>query len=305
MELLQLHYFRTVARLEHMTRAAQELRIAQPALSKTIARLEEDIGVPLFDRQGRQIKLNMFGRAFLEKAETALNALEEGKRQVTDMAGMAQGSIYLATPTMNRLSGPVGAFLAKHPDIQFHLSQTTADEIASLLESGQIDFSFSALPINRVGISEMPILNEEVFLAVPSNHRFAGRSSIVLQEVANDPFIGYKQEHVYRQRDDDIFTRAGITPNYVCDVNEPSAKISLIRAGLGIAFVGACNKSDEASLEPLSLLRIDSPVCKSSFQLAWHEKHYLSQAALAFRDFIVAYYGESQHLQPEDKGSQP
>lgn len=64
MELLQLQYFRTVARMEHMTKAAKELRIAQPALSKTIARLEEDLGVPLFDRQNRQIKLNEFGRAF-------------------------------------------------------------------------------------------------------------------------------------------------------------------------------------------------------------------------------------------------
>lgn len=64
MEMLQLEYFRTVARLEHMTRAAQELHIAQPALSKTISRLEEDLGVPLFDRQNRQIRLNAFGKAF-------------------------------------------------------------------------------------------------------------------------------------------------------------------------------------------------------------------------------------------------
>ncbi|WP_152392233.1 LysR family transcriptional regulator [Paenibacillus guangzhouensis] len=301
MELLQLQYFRTVARLEHMTRAAQELRVAQPALSKTIARLEEDVGVPLFDRLGRQIKLNMFGRVFLEKAEAALHLLEEGKRQVNDMAGMAQGSIYVATPTMNRLSSPVGAFLAKFPDIQFHLSQTTTEEIPPLLESGQIDFSFSGLPINRPGIYELPIMKEEVFLAVPSNHKFAERTHISMQEVANEPFIGYKLDHVYRQRDDDIFKRAGLIPNYVCDVNEPSAKLSLIRAGLGIAFIGACNKSDDASLGDLTLLTIDSPSFKSSFQLAWHEKHYLSRAAQAFRDFIIAYYQNSEPLQAEQE----
>lgn len=64
MELLQLKYFQTVARLEHMTKAAEELHIAQPSLSKTIARLEKDLGVPLFDRQGRQITLNSFGKYF-------------------------------------------------------------------------------------------------------------------------------------------------------------------------------------------------------------------------------------------------
>lgn len=67
MELLQLEYFLTVAKLEHMTKAAQELRIAQPALSKTIARLEQDLGVPLFDRQGRKIRLNPYGQAFMKK----------------------------------------------------------------------------------------------------------------------------------------------------------------------------------------------------------------------------------------------
>ena len=82
MELLQLHYFQTVARMEHMTKAAKELRIAQPALSKTIARLEEDLGVQLFDRQNRQIKLNSFRKAFLKSVDTALSALEEGKRGV-------------------------------------------------------------------------------------------------------------------------------------------------------------------------------------------------------------------------------
>lgn len=81
MELLQLYYFRTVAKNQHMTNAAEELRIAQPALSKTIARLEEDLGVPLFDRQGRSIKLNTFGQAFLRKVETALNALEDGRKR--------------------------------------------------------------------------------------------------------------------------------------------------------------------------------------------------------------------------------
>lgn len=92
MELLQLHYFQTVARMEHMTKAAKELRIAQPALSKTIARLEEDLGVPLFDRQSRQIKLNSFGKAFLKSVDTALSALEEGRREVSDLAGMERGA---------------------------------------------------------------------------------------------------------------------------------------------------------------------------------------------------------------------
>ncbi|RCW45433.1 LysR family transcriptional regulator [Paenibacillus prosopidis] len=301
MELLQLHYFRTVARLEHMTKAAQELHIAQPALSKTIARLEEDLGVPLFDRQGRQIRLNTFGKAFLAKAETALTALEEGRRELADLAGMERGSIHLAAPTLNRLSGLIGDFLTLHPEVQFHLAQASTEEMVQQLENGQIDFCFTALPIGRPGIHELPVLNEEVFLAVPPGHRLASRTSINLSEVADESFIGYKKENIFRKRDDEIFEKAGITPNIVCEINEPSAKASLIKAGLGIAFVGACNRSDEAPPLPFVLLHIDNPRCQSSFQLAWHEKHYLSKAACEFRDFAVQYFAGKRGQNPFDK----
>src|SRR5919201_1751528 len=80
MDLLQLHYFRTVARLEHVTRAAEELRVAQPALSKTIARLEAELAVPLFERLGRRGALNAFGRAFLPHVERIFMGMEDGRQ---------------------------------------------------------------------------------------------------------------------------------------------------------------------------------------------------------------------------------
>lgn len=94
MELLQLKYFQTVARLEHMTKAAEELHIAQPSLSKTIARLEKDLGVPLFDRQGRQITLNPFGKVFLKRVERIFHELSEGEREIKDLANLQQRLYY-------------------------------------------------------------------------------------------------------------------------------------------------------------------------------------------------------------------
>lgn len=88
MDLLQLKYFQKVPRLEHMTKAAHELHIAQPALSMMIARLENDLGVPLFDRHGRQIRLNAYGKALLIKVEKALL----GRREITEMSGLEDGA---------------------------------------------------------------------------------------------------------------------------------------------------------------------------------------------------------------------
>lgn len=86
MELLQLQYFLTVARLEHVTEAARSLHVTQSSLSKTIQRLEEDLGVPLFDRTGRKLRLNEFGSRFLHRAERALFELEQGKQELSDLS---------------------------------------------------------------------------------------------------------------------------------------------------------------------------------------------------------------------------
>lgn len=286
MELLQLRYFRTVAKMEHMTRAAQELCIAQPALSKTIARLEEDVGVPLFDRQGGRIRLNTFGKAFLDRVEKALTLLDEGQKEVAELAGLEHGSIHLATSTLDRLSEPLSDFLSHHPEVNFRITQATTEEIAYLLETGEVDICFTALPIERPGFAQATVLNEDVYLAVPQGHRFADRISVHLSEVADEPFIGYKEEFLFQKMNDMFFRQAGITPNFVCRVDEPTAVASLVRAGLGVALFGCKSREDSK----LTLLSIESPVCQRHFQIIWHEKRYLSLAARKFRDFIIQYF---------------
>lgn len=286
MELLQLRYFRTVAKMEHMTRAAQELCIAQPALSKTIARLEEDVGVPLFDRQGGRIRLNTFGKAFLDRVEKALTLLDEGRKEVAELAGLEHGSIHLATSTLDRLSEPLNDFLSHHPEVNFRITQATTEEIAYLLETGEVDICFTAQPIERPRFAQVTVLNEDVYLAVPQGHRFADRISVHLSEVADEPFIGYKESFLFQKMNDMFFRQAGITPNFVCRVDEPTAVASLVRAGLGVALFG-CKSGEDSKL---TLLSIESPVCQRHFQIIWHEKRYLSLAARKFRDFVIQYF---------------
>lgn len=293
MELLQLQYFQKVAKLEHMTKAAKELHIAQPALSKTIARLEEDLGVPLFDRYNRQIKLNEMGKAFLSKVETALNALEEGRREVADLAGIERGSIHLATTTLNRLSQPLGAFRARYPEVHFRITQISPSDLKNLvriLEQGDIDLCFTAATMDTEGIKEVPILKADVYLALPPGHRFAGRQSISLHEIADEPFVEYKTGHPLRKTNADILGRAGIRPNIVCEVEEPAAMMSLVQAGLGVSFIPRC-KMDESL--PFPTLRIDDFACERLYYLAWLEKRYLSLAARRFQSFLVAYFAEN------------
>ncbi|WP_276356666.1 LysR family transcriptional regulator [Cohnella caldifontis] len=291
MELLQLQYFQTVARLEHMTKAAEELRVAQPALSKTIARLESDLGVPLFDRTNRQIRLNAFGRAFLGKVDTALAALEEGRKEVADLAGMERGSIHLATNTLHRVTHSLGVFRARHPEVNFRIVQvapSSTEEMVRLLESGEADLCFTAAPLDRPGIREIAVLNAEILLAVPPGHRFEGTGSIRLADAAGEPFIEYRAGHPFRGANDAFCQKAGIRRNVVCEVEEPSALAELVQAGLGVALV----PGRQEAKQPFWQVRIEEPSWHRAFNLAWQDKRYLSLAARRFRDFLVEYFAE-------------
>src|SRR5690348_11700104 len=121
MELTQLRYFQTVARLQHMTQAAREINIAQPSLSQAIAKLEDELGAPLFERRGRNIRLNAFGKAFLVWVERATNALDAGKREVADLAGLEHGVIKLGFHTMHAFTEPLRLFQRRYPNVAFRL----------------------------------------------------------------------------------------------------------------------------------------------------------------------------------------
>lgn len=292
MELLQLHYFRTVAALEHMTKAAEQLHVAQPALSKTISRLEEDLGVPLFDRANRQIRLNPFGKAYLAKVEAALSLLEEGKKEVMDMAGLERGTIRIATNALNRLTPAISAFRERYPDIRFRINQIAPAEsyrIEMLLKQGDADLGFGPLSFHKPTIRECPVLHTEVYLAVPHGHRFERLSDIALVQAADEPFIEYKPGHPFREVNDAISRRAGIQRTIVCEVEEPAALGSLVQAGLGVAFVPGC-RGDEVT--QYTLLPIQGTDNRRAFSVLWNEARYLPKAVREFQRFLIEFFSD-------------
>jgi len=289
MDLLQLEYFRTVARREHMTRAAEELGIAQSGLSTTIARLEDDLGVPLFDRQGRRIRLNPFGRAFLERVDRALAQLEDGRREVADLAGLEHGEVAFAATTLRWVPELLHAFLARHPHVRFRLIQAETAAMRQQLTRGESDLCLASLPLDGPGIQAVPVLTEEILLAVPATHRLAERGRIRLGEVADEPFISLKPGSDLRELTDQFCRQAGFAPRTVCEVDEPAVIRKLVRAGLGVAFLPAVSWRVVGELDPVPL-HIAAPPCQRILRLVWREDRYLSVAAQQFRQFVIEYF---------------
>ena len=291
MDLVQLKYFQVVAQLEHMTRAAEKLYIAQPSLSQSIARLEDELGVPLFDRQGRRIHLNPFGRAFLKRVERIFLELEEGKREVADLAGLERGSIALAVASTQPLPELLSGFLARYPRVRFRLfQQQSLATVVQQLERGEIDLCISSAPIEQPEITWVPLLTEEIFLLVHAEHPLAGRGSIRLVEAADEPFISLKAGNGLRDLMDGLCKQAGFVPNIAFEGDETATVRGLVTAGLGVSFVAIQSLQSWPTDQPFALLHIEEPVCQRTIGLAWLEDRYLSEATRRFRQFVIEYF---------------
>jgi DNA-binding transcriptional LysR family regulator len=289
MEFLQLQYFQTVARLEHMTKAAEELRIAQPSLSKTIARLEADLGVPLFDRIGRQLRLNSYGRIFLTRVETAFKELNEGKQEIQDLAGLHRGSITLAVSIPRILPELLGSFLTRYPHVHLRQFIESTSSMKHLLEAGAIDFCISSLPVEGPDLDWKPLMTEEVFLLVPPSHPLAGRQSIHLLEVKDEAFISMNAGFGFRELTDEFCRTAGFLPKIAFEGDEPDIIGGLVEQGLGIAFIPALSMN-RISRPLLKCLQIIEPTCQRTIGLGWSKRHYLSLASRHFQEFVVDYF---------------
>lgn len=290
MELQQLEYFRVVARTEHVTQAAEELGITQPALSRAMARLERDLGVALFDHRGRSVKLNRYGQAFLRHIERAIGALDEGRREISDLADRDSGVIAfgfahaLGTRVVPDL---IASFRLQHPRARFQLLQNASHIILEELEAGDVDLALvSPVPPTSERIESLELASEELFLVVPHEHRLAKRKAVKLAELRDDTFVCLREGYGLRTLTDHFCAQAGFTPKIAFEGEEIATLRGLVAVGLGVAIIPAAAGSPGESTPPE--LRISEPVCRRSIGLLWEPARYQPELTQAFRHHIIA-----------------
>ncbi|NBD24947.1 LysR family transcriptional regulator [Paenibacillus glycinis] len=287
MELLQLHYFLAVARSEHMTEAARSLHVTQSSLSRTIQRLEEDLGVCLFDRVGRKLQLNEFGRRFLRRAERALFELEQGKLELSELASPDHGTIELGVTSASVLHDILRKFRSKRPNIQFHVQMLSTQEMITLLERGEVDYCLSSPPVERDDIECQVVYVDPILVAVPTGHRLADRSSVSLTELKEEWFVGVKAGYGTRDLVDAICRSVGFAPRYVYEGDEPARLVNLVEADIGIAFIPSTARNERAHIK---YLQIETHEVVREIALLWHKSRYISPAALEFREVVLEYF---------------
>lgn len=279
-----MQYFVTVARMEHMTEAARALHVTQSSLSRTIQRLEESLGVPLFNRSGRKLKLNEPGRQFLRRAERALFELEQGKLELSDLAGPVQSTLQLAVTTASVLPNILRTFQQRRHHTQVHVQMTNLREMIALLHRGEVDFCLSSPPIYEEDIECQIVFVDPILVAVPSGHRLANRNSVSLVELREERFVGVKRGYGIRDIVDAACKSVEFEPHYVYEGDEPARLSALVEAEIGIAFMPSTARNER---EPIHYLHIEGHNLMREIALLRHKSRYLTRAAMEFREVVL------------------
>lgn len=289
MDLLQLKYFQEVAKHQHLTKAAKELNVSQPALSKMISKLEQRLGYQLFDRTGRQIQLNSLGEAYLKIVENIFFELKKGEKELAFLTEKQKDLVTVAVTIPPILPQLLGGFLKQHPKARFRQYQAFADRMKTQLETGEIDVGISTFPIEGDNIEWFPVIEEEMLLAVPLSHPLAEQKSIYLNEVENDPFIVLPPGYGFRKMTESFCAKAGFYPDFAFEGDEASVTYELVEKGLGIAFSPSFIRSQRLSSLNLAELKIIEPKCMRSVGLVWHKERTQTKTVREFIAYTIEF----------------
>lgn len=286
MDLHALSQFKKIAELQHITRAAEELHVAQPSLSRTIARLEQELGVPLFERSGKNIILNDYGKIVLKHTDRIFQEIKDIERELEEASDEKSQTVSLSLYSASKLlPGLVMAFKKAHPAVRLQIIQENLHKDPSK----ECDLTLYSSMQPSDSEYSVTLFAEDIFLALPESNPLAHRSSLQLSEVAHEEFICLQRGKSLRTITDTYCRIAGFEPSVVLESDSPETVRELIRAGIGISFIPSITWQGMET-ENLVLIPVESPQCKRYINLSWRSRGYFSPAAGLFRDFVQEYF---------------
>jgi DNA-binding transcriptional LysR family regulator len=285
MELHHLRYFEAVARHGHVTRAARELNIAQPSLSKQLRVLEAELGVALFDRVGRRVELTAAGKLFLPYVRRILHEVAAAREALQQYVDLGHGRVSIgAPPTVGThlLPAALAEFNQLHAGIEIELHQAGAGRLLQLLNEGVVNLAVVPVPVAGVRCEEL--FTEELVVAVAPHHPLAQGGDVRAEDLAGEGFVLFPTGYELRERTLQLCRAAGFEPRVVLDGGEMDTVLQCAAAGLGVAIVPRLALK---GVEGLVGLHIRGVPLSRTLGLVWHPERHLPPAPEALRQFLL------------------
>lgn len=269
MNLRHLEFFVELAHTEHMAKAAENLGITQPSLSYAISSIEKELGVPLFEKDGRNIKLSKYGKIYLRYVKAGLADFSKGNTYISELVDTNSGTVRFGFSSAAREIAPVlvNAFKHENPEqhLNFYFEQDVTSVIIQKLLSEKVDLAIVANPDDLESVNLTHLFDQKLYLAVSINSPLAKQDKISVNDLASYPLITYPHINCLRQNIDTFFERAGIEPNISMVLADTAPIMNFVNSDFGVAIVP---KSNLINQKEIKFLEIDSKAAINSVYVA-------------------------------------
>ena len=286
MELRQLAYAEAVARHRHFTRAAEELHVAQSALSHQIRRLEAELGAELFERSSRSVAVTEVGEAVAARARSILGELDGVRQEVDELRGLVRGRVSIgALLPAGELDVPevLVGFSEAYPGIEVDLHEGTAGDMSRHLRAGTVDAAFSLLAGDRPAGTEMLRLSEEEVVAAFPVGAAPERDWVTAAELDGRPLVVPRSGSAIKEGVDAFFAQAGKELRVSLESGDPWLLRTLVSTGFGAGLLPASLTRRKGP--PIETRRL-RPAIRLQVTLLWPRRGRRPPAARAFIEFV-------------------
>lgn len=294
MDIVKLKYFYTTAKLENMTLASKELLISQPALSKSIANLETELGMELFLRKDKRIELNDNGKFLFERIKRIFGEIDHLEHALAERIETNGGHLSVVATLPYTFSNIIDSFLDHYPDLNCQQVSLSKSNIKEFIDNRKYDICITTEKIEHLNVEWIPLFEESIYLTIPKAYKEAHATSIDLTKLDESiPYIGLTSQYKFRQFTDDKCDAIGYAPNYRIEVEEATTILQLVKSGRGVSF------TPETSINPqhdtISHLRIENEPFKRTIGLLVHKYNFKTQVTEAFVQHYIDYFNRMKN----------
>lgn len=282
-----MSYFVEVVNEGGMTNASKSLYIAQPTISKAVKDIEKELGMPLFDRSKRELKLTDAGQVFYQKCKEILALYNNLPVEINSLLGLETGHISIglsAVMNMNKFIQILGEFHKLYPNITYNLVENGGKMIESQLANDEIDIGITTLPVDGTIFNSIPLYQEDLKLVLNKEHHLAHRKTVEMKELANEDFILFNEDFYLNDKIREAAKNAGFIPKTISKISQWNFIENLLNAHLGVSILP--DNIVRMLDSNFKHININDSAMKWELGVIWKKEKYLSHVTRQWIDFM-------------------
>lgn len=289
--LRQLQTFEAVARLKSFSRAAQEMHVSQPTVSKQIKLLQDEVGLALIEQFGKKLFLTDAGKLLYQTCGDWVKTWDRFEQNIANMKGMTTGQLRIATVTTTKYFLPklMGQFCHTYPGVDARLEILNRERVMERLERNEDDVYIMGVPPDNPNILAHPFLANSLMLIAPLDHPLAKKRSIPLQEIAKEPFIIREPGSGTRVQIERLFNEFNLPLNIRMEMGSNEAIKQAVAGGLGLSILSSSTLIHEQKANELAILDVQGFPIQRYWYWVQHKDKNLSLIAQTFYDFLLEH----------------